>query len=74
MSASNPSRSWTVALVVAALALVGAAAKGWWTWGLTEMFAFKPPFADTVAILAAGEARHAGADMARDRRLGTDDA
>jgi len=54
---------WTVGLAAAVLALGFAAAQGWWTWGLTDMFAFKPPYADTVAILAAGEARHAGADI-----------
>lgn len=59
----SPRRRWTIALVAAALLLVGLGYARVWTWGLFDMFSFQPRFADTVAILAAGEAWHAGADI-----------
>lgn len=66
MIGRQTSRWWTVALAAASLALIAAAAKGRWTWVMEDMFRFEPRFADTVAVLAAGEAHQAGADIYAD--------
>ncbi len=58
-----PRRRWTIGLIAAALLLVGLGYARVWTWGLFGMFSFQPQFADTVAVLAAGEAWQAGADI-----------
>ena len=34
-----------------------------WTWGLTDSWTYPPEFADTAAILAAGEAQEAGLNV-----------
>ena len=56
-------RRWTFTLAATALLLVVLAFAHLWTWGLFDDFTFRPAFADTVAILASGEARQAGLDV-----------
>lgn len=64
-SAGDLRRRALLAAVVACtlLAVVFAAFRFQWSWGLFDLFSFRPPYADTIALLAAGQARHAGLDV-----------
>ncbi|PTX95543.1 glycosyltransferase 87 family protein [Opitutus sp. ER46] len=54
---------WSVLCGVAALVILLAAFVYPPLWGAFGVFAFRPYFADTVAILAAGQAQQAGLDI-----------
>lgn len=57
------SRRFPVVFAAVVVLLILAGHFQFWTFGLADTWTFKPDFADTAAILAAGEARQAGIDI-----------